>query len=64
MCLLGGITVLLLQGDSGGPLITYATESEYYYHVIGVASYNVKCEVGIAPDLYTRVTGEYNNTNV
>ena len=46
------------EGDSGGPLISYATESKTYYHIIGIASYNSKCQDKY-PDVYTRVTGKY-----
>ena len=51
---------ILLQGDSGGPLISLASEKGNYYHIIGVASFNSQCEVGEAPDVFTRVTGIYN----
>ena len=54
------LLLLLLQGDSGGPLISYASETAQHYNIIGIAVFNSNCETGNSPDVYTRVTGEYN----
>ena len=39
--------------------MSFATESKLYYHLIGIVSFNGKCEKTNTPDVFTRVTGKH-----
>ena len=44
------------QGDFGGPLMQNISIKSNYYELIGIASFNYKCEEFNHPDGFTKVT--------